>query len=178
MVRGLAHEWSSKVTSKFVETQLGLPEAAEALAAVRIDGRGLLLLSDELLQRYGVERPLHRRKILAHAEELRDEALTATNAARGDDPQQWSCWETAAWTAVEKQSPTAAMLILKRGHTFKGLGAMNKDELQQALKSVPGEERHAIMLEVLQSKVTNLPEIVLWMTKQHGGNGAMLTSYR
>lgn len=178
MVRGLAHEWSSKPTSKFVETQLGLPAAAEALAAARVDGRGLLLLSDELLQRYGIERPLHRRKILAHAEELRDEAFAAVNAARSEDPQQWNCWETAAWAAVEKQSPKAAMLLLKRGHTFKGLCAMNKEELQQALKPVPSEERHHIMLELLQCKVMNRPTSCRGCPFSTGRCGALLTSCR
>lgn len=154
MGRGFAHEWSVAAVQRFISSSLNLASAAETLRLAGVNGHKLLVMSEDMFLRYGVESPLHRRKLVAHAQELREEALTALNAAKSSDRNTWNSWETAAWAAVEMRCEKTAMVILKRRHTFKSLCELEKEEMRQALRAAPSEERHRLVLELLQYKVS------------------------
>jgi hypothetical protein len=147
-----AHTWSIPQTIDYLTEVIELPQYANHFLKASINGRAFISLSGktlpEILQH--TDHQLHLKKILSHAERLRDTVLDSVKNVK-NDIADWSDLEVAVYLR-ENQCPNAVLAILKEKITGYDLTNTSIDDMVGLFSDVDEDEK-ALALELLMLKL-------------------------
>jgi hypothetical protein len=96
--------WSVDDVRQWLCNELEMLAQADVFASEEVDGRALLELSDEALQRMGLESRLRRKKVLLRVAVLRHGAKQRELGRCPNDLSQWKAKHVAVWLELEARA--------------------------------------------------------------------------
>eukprot|EP01031_Cornospumella_fuschlensis_P031882 gene31882-38548_t len=157
-----ADEWDVDTVCKFFEEKLDFPQYQEDIKQLYLNGQSFISLHEEVpFSGFKVAHPLHKIKIMSHAERLRNLVLEQSAKHEGKQVKHFSAADTAAYLLKNPEVPKiTAVLALRHNWCAKNLEKVSKDPKTQSKLAPLSEKDSSIVVGALCKLVEDNPDLI------------------
>eukprot|EP01031_Cornospumella_fuschlensis_P034213 gene34213-41413_t len=157
-----ADEWDVDTVCKFFEEKLDFPQYQEDIKQLYLNGQSFISLHEEVpFSGFKVAHPLHKIKIMSHAERLRNLVLERSAKHEGKQVKHFSAADTAAYLLKNPEVPKiTAVLALRHNWCAKNLEKVSKDPKTQSKLAPLSDKDSSIVVGALCKLVEDNPDLI------------------
>jgi hypothetical protein len=152
-----AHRWGIPMTSRYITEVLELPQYAEQFRRFELNGLSLISMDDDHLGPIKFEHSLHCKKLLSHAQQLRESVLEKAAIQCPLSVYEWNTAHVAAWLTYKQACPNVGVHVLRNHidgrrlldtendeelHKLMGSNSKEGEKALKALKQLVAENAH------------------------------------
>ncbi|RYH13626.1 hypothetical protein EON65_35195 [archaeon] len=157
-----ADEWEVETVCQFFEEKLDFPQYQEDIKQLYLNGQSFISLHDDVpFSGFKVAHPLHKIKILSHAERLRSLVIERSMKHESKQAKHYSAADTAAYLLKDPEVPKiTAVLALRHNWCAKNLEKVSKDPKTSSKLAPLSDKECDVVIGALCKLIEENPDLI------------------